>query len=373
MQIFMSLTSSKFWVEHKEHSPLRQLRIVYRLLWALLRPLRTWDGLMHRFVILKSYWGNKAALYRKLKKAGVHTGNRQVIVISQVVHLGDIVACEPVVRQIRSENPQAFMVFALHRNYRELADFHPEIDHVIPLTCVTEWARFASLGIFDRVIDLNIYGRRCEFCQVPWNKPAGNYGITVDNYFNFGSLLSAFSKSAGIISPSDEPRVYPSNKDLMFVDGLKLPPRYVCLHADSNEAIKNIPPSMWIKIAIHINTRWRLPVVEIGLKRLVITAGDEVNRSLCSQLSILQSAEVIRRSILFLGSDSGPAHLANAVGAYGVIVLGHYKHYRQYMPYSGDYANGIRSEILWHNGLVSEMPVGKIIQAIDRRLQWFVG
>lgn len=36
-------------------------------------------------------------------------------------------------------------------------------------------------------------------------------------------------------------------------------------------------------------------------------------RDLTGTLSILESAEVIRRSSLFIGLDSGPAHLANAV------------------------------------------------------------
>jgi heptosyltransferase-3 len=330
--------------------------------------IRTWNELRHSVDLMISYWVNKSALCRHLKKSGVSAAYRKVIAISQVVHLGDIVACEPIVRQIRSENPQAFIVFALHRNYRELADSHPEINHVLPLICVSEWARFASLSLFDRVLDLNVYGRTCELCQVPWHKPDGNFGITVDNYFNFGSLLSAFSKSAGITSPCDGPRVYPSSQALLVVDGLQLPPRYVCLHAGSNEVIKDVRPATWCKIVTHINNRWGLPVVEIGLKQLIITADNKVNRSLSGKLSILQSAEVIRRSILYLGSDSGPTHLANAVGTYGVITLGHYRHFRKYMPYSGDYANGIRSEILCHDGPVAEMSLEIIIQAVDRRI-----
>jgi ADP-heptose:LPS heptosyltransferase len=108
--------------------------------------------------------------------------------------------------------------------------------------------------------------------------------------------------------------------------------------------------------------------VEVGLKSLVVTPDGEMNRSLCGQLSILQTAEVIRRSSLYIGSDSGPAHLANAIGTYGVIVLGHYRHFRRYMPYSGDYANGNRCQLLYNDGPVSAMPVDTIIDAINYRL-----
>jgi heptosyltransferase III len=372
MQHVTLQTKRKFWIECIFHTPIRKLRAAYRFVGPHLRTVRSLNCLRHNVDLMISYWFNKSALYRHLKKSGVSTAHRKVIAISQVVHLGDIVACEPIVRQIRSENPQAFIVFALHRNYRELADSHPEINHVLPVICVSEWVRFAGLSLFDRVIDLNVYGRTCEFCQVPWHKPDGNFGITVDNYFNFGSLLSAFSKSAGITSPCDGPRVYPSSHDLLVVDGLQLPPRYVCLHAGSNEAIKDVQPATWSKIVTHINNRWGLPVVEIGLKQLVITADNKLNRSLCGKLSILKSAEVIRRSILYLGSDSGPAHLANGVGTYGVIALGHYRHFLKYMPYSGYYANGVRCAVLHHDGPVSGIPIERIVEAIDRYLSFVI-
>jgi ADP-heptose:LPS heptosyltransferase len=317
---------------------------------------------------MMSYWVNKLALYQQLKKSGVRIAHRKVIVISQVVHFGDIVACEPIVRQLRSENPQAFIVFALHRNYRELADTHPEIDYVLPLICVTEWAYFANSRLFDRVIDLNIYGRTCSICGIPWHKAGGYNGVTVDNYYYQNNLLGAYCKSVGIITPLDGPKIYPSNLDIVAVNKIVLAGKYISLHAGSNDIDRELSISVWRDIVKHINNRWGLPVVEIGLKRLIITTDDDVNSSLCGQLSILMSAEVIRRSILYLGSDSGPAHLANAVGTYGIIALGHYWHFRKYIPYSGDYEKGIRCDLLHHDGPVSELPVERIIEAVDRRL-----
>lgn len=298
----------------------------------------------------------------------MHAEQGQVIVISQVVHLGDIVACEPVVRKVRREMPRSLIVFALHRNYRELADANAEIDHVLPVTCVTEWAWFAGSGLFDRIIDLNIDGRTCELCDVPWHKTGGNRGVTVKNYFNYGSLLEAYCNSAGLVAPLDGPRIETRPDDISVINRLCLPERFVILHADCNEKERELPVTVWRQIVLHINTHWRLPVVEIGLKTVVLSQNDVTNRSLCGQLSILQSAEVIRRCVLFLGIDSGPGHLANATGAYGLIVLGHYRNFRRYVPYSGDYANGIRSELIYHDGPLAEMPVQRITEAIDRRL-----
>ena len=54
--------------------------------------------------------------------------------------------------------------------------------------------------------------------------------------------------------------------------------------------------------------------------------------------AVAESAEIIRRAALFIGIDSGPAHLADAVKTPGVILLGRYLTWDYYMPYTGFYA-----------------------------------
>ena len=337
------------------------------------KALKYWNRFKHRFVLEWSFRINGAALRRHLKRAGVYTGQRRVIVISQVEHLGDIVACEPVVRQVRKQMPESFIVFAICHDYRELVDSHPEIDHVLPVACVSEWARFAGSGMFDQVIDLNIDSRKCKICGVPWHKPDGNRGVTFESYYKVGNLIEAYCKSAGLVAPTDGPKIYLNKNDTTVINRLHLPEHFVVLHASCNEPTRELSVATWKKIISHINNRWMLPVVEVGLEPTVLSANDVANRSLCGRLSILQTAEVIRRCVLFMGIDSGPAHLANAVGAYGIIILGHYQNFRRYMPYSGDYAHGIRCELLHHDGPVAEIPITRIIEAIDRRLSAVMG
>jgi ADP-heptose:LPS heptosyltransferase len=365
----MPFMTSHYWNEHKDLTPIRQLRSVYRFLYRHSSLARV----RHRLSLEWAFLIHRSELRRRLEQAGVRAMQRQVIVISQVVHLGDIVACEPVVRKVRREMPKSFIVLALHRNYRALADANAEIDHVLPVSCVTEWARFAGSGLFDRIIDLNIDGRVCEICGVPWHKPGGNRGITVESYYSSGSLLKAYCESAGLDAPTDGPRIETPPDDIATVNRQILPERFVVLHADSIEKERELPVTVWRQIIFYINNHWRLPVIEIGLKTIVLSPNDPANRSLCGQLSILQSAEVIRRCVLFLGIDSGPAHLATATGAFGIIALGHYHNFQRYMPYSGDYANGVRCELLYHDGPVSELPVTRIIEAIDRRLSAVMG
>ena len=48
---------------------------------------------------------------------------------------------------------------------------------------------------------------------------------------------------------------------------------------------------------------------------------------------------MIRRARFFVGVDSGPAHLANALRVPGVVLLGRFYNFRQYMPFTGFYAS----------------------------------
>jgi heptosyltransferase III len=369
---------SDFYSANKETPAFRLARKAYRLffwLWCFIRTCFEciWNAgerkkLAHKVTLWRSYVANKYLLGIKLNQVRSQNSQRRVIVIAQAVHMGDIIACEPVIRDVRKKNPDGFIIFACEKAYRELADSHPEVDYTLPLKCISEWIHFAGFKGFDEVIDLNISGRTCPVCGVPWLKPAGNHGVTLENYYSIGSLLNAFAKSAGIEVSPLTPKVFPRESDMRMVSELDLPKSFVSMHAGSNEAERDLPLETWKSIVRHINERWNLPVAEIGLRPVALTGSKDLNRQLSGRLSILQSAEVIHRSVLYIGCDSGPAHLANAVETYGIIVLGHYRHFQRCMPYTGNYAEGRFCNLLYHNGPAAQMLVERILEAIDQRL-----
>lgn len=369
MRQFEESKRKSFFIDElrKVYRFLKERFIFFRVVFFWVHP-HTWKRIGHYIALKWSFGVNSAALRRHLKRHAGKQNIRKVIAVSLIEHLGDIVSCEPVVRDFRQKCPEAFIVFALHHAYRELMDSHPEVDFVLPVTCVSEWALFANSKYFDKIIDLNLEERKCSICNKPWHKQGGNRGVTFSSYYNIGSLIEAFCMSAGLEAPADGPRIFINEKDTLFINQFHLPKLFIAVHAESNMSERELPEAIWNRVIAHINQHWKVPIVEIGLKSKALFTEDTSNRSLCGQLSIMQSAEVIRRSALFLSVDSGPAHLANAVGAYGIIVLGHYKNFRRYIPYSGDYAHGIRCELLHHDGPVAEIPVTRIMEAIDRRL-----
>jgi heptosyltransferase III len=63
--------------------------------------------------------------------------------------------------------------------------------------------------------------------------------------------------------------------------------------------------------------------------------GEALN--LCGKLSARESAAVMRRASLFIGHDSGPMHLASAVGLSCVAMFGDYNRPRRWHPFGSNH------------------------------------
>jgi len=258
------------------------------------------------------------------------------------------------------------IVWVARLPYHEVLLGNSNIDAVLSPYCITEWIWLKKFERFyDQLYDLFIPPRSCEKCQHALFKEGKGGDVNSHNYYDFGSLLSAHSRSAGCSLDQGDPEVPISREIASRVDRLELPDRYVCIHTTSEEGLRNWQPTLWNRLIDHINGVHRLCVVELGLCSLLGRDDDEKYRNLCGQTGIADSAEIIRRAALFIGIDSGPAHLANAVKTPGVILLGRYLKWDYYMPYTGFYADARHCRILRQAGPVSDLPLGLCLNALD--------
>src|SRR4051794_25055552 len=141
--------------------------------------LKTHPGHFHGLVT--SYALNLArlrALRLRLRLAG-----RELVVITLIERMGDIVACEPVARRVRELHPGAFILWAVRPVFPELVEGTPAVDGVLPIHCITEWILLRKLGLFDRAYDLHIDQQFCRSCQWHLAKDEGNTEIDIKNYY----------------------------------------------------------------------------------------------------------------------------------------------------------------------------------------------
>lgn len=333
---------------------------VIRLAWA-------WrEGRLARYrhlagAVMRSVpnWFRLLAVRLKCRMAG-----RPLVTVALLEHFGDIVACEPVARHLRRQHPNVFILWCLRAPYREFVDCNPNVDQVLTLGCLTEWILLKKSGLAGEIVDLHPRGRLCPKCLVSLKKQEGNPLLNINNYYDFGSLMNALSQSAGLSDVADvSPRVYIPAQAVQAVDRLDLPEHFIVFHARSNESQRDWDPQKWAALLEQIRNDLDICVVEIGLSPTAPSASPKY-RSLCGRTKLIELCEVIRRAALFIGIDSGPAHLANAVGTPGVILLGHYRSFRRYLPYSGGYGDGTLARLIYADGPVSTVSVADVFAAV---------
>ncbi|WP_118186166.1 glycoside hydrolase family 99-like domain-containing protein [Paraburkholderia phosphatilytica] len=288
------------------------------------------------------------------------------VVIGLVEHIGDIVACEPVARYVKMRYAGCSVAWVVNKAYRELVDSNPHVDETVAVDCLTDWIKISRHGGYDKVIDLHVNYRVCSHCRVPLIKDQGNPFINAYEWLDYGALLEAFSMGAGLPKLSSPPRLYLGAAQKRAVDALGLPAQYCVIHRESNNLDKDWTRENWQTLARWIANEVKLPIVEIGVRKgdapspLAGLATDLTNRT-----SILETAEVIRRARFFIGVDSGPSHLANAVGTPGIVLLGRMGAFRQYTPYTGLYGSVAPEVKLVRNllGPARELAVQEVIDA----------
>jgi ADP-heptose:LPS heptosyltransferase len=318
----------------------------------------------HRFVCY--FWFSYHLI--SLKTLKLTQRGKSIVVITLIEHFGDIVACEPVSRYIREKYPQAHIIWCVRGPYRELIENNPHVNEALIVYCLTEWIYLRKTKCFDVIIDLHIRNRICPTCHIPLEKQEGDKRITVENYYEFGNLLASFCQSAGLPVLDFTPQVNIPQLSITRVNQLQLPSEYVVIHCSSNEVDRDWERPKWESLVKRMNQELKINVVEIGSKPYLQYAHTYYT-SLCDKLSLLDSAEVIKRSLMFIGIDSGPAHLANAVNTFGIILLGYYRRFKNYLPYSGNYAKGINVKLICEDGPVRNIKVKRVYEIIELYLR----
>ncbi len=315
------------------------------------------------WVAVLSFWLRRVSLGK----------GRELIAVIRTEHFGDIVAAEPVSRHLRHEYPDAFIVWFVKPAFRELVDVNPNIDQTFAEFCVTQRKVILSRGVFDRVFELQFRNNsHCAKCQLYLDNPiADSKTINVHTYFNFGNLLEVFAASAGIATPlsvEEQPVLYLQEAHRNKADSLNLPEQFIVIHTQTNYTPKDWPAKNWETLLTCLMETYPLDVVEIGLKSNLNIKGERYH-DLCGKLSILETAEVIRRGQYFIGLDSGPAHLANASGVYGFILMGSLGAFPEYNPFSGRYAHkGNCTLIRAYGKPCVSLPAEVVIQVITEKI-----
>ena len=300
------------------------------------------------------------------------TRRTHIVAVALIEHLGDIVACEPIARSVREEHPDAYILWLVRKQYRTLIENNPSIDEALVVHCLTEKKFLVRSGLLNLSLDLHFPERHCALCPGSWAGQASaqiRESVGIRNFYLFGGILRSMALFAGVTLQNEVPRIYIRENEKQTVDALHLPPRFAVFHCSSNTFEKDWPRDTWEALARHITGRHECEIVEVGLQATLNDSGLALYTNAAGSLSILETAEVIKRGRIFIGVDSGPAHLANAVGTYGIVLLGSYLGFKKYNPFSGSYGDGSNAALLHREGAVAGIPLDSVLHAVDSFFQ----
>ena len=280
--------------------------------------------------------------------------------------MGDIVACEPVIAAVQAKYPKRPAYWVTTAKYAELLEAHPGLAGIVPIYTMAQWQDLKkSLPSSVEVVDLHFQSRAYYLSN--WTRFYNNNrtDITDENYYNCGkSLLDIFSQVAGLPSDNSAPKFYLSPRAKKLSG---LPEQYVVVHTQSAESNRDWTSEKWKKL-VRFFASQEVTVVEVGTTSFL---KEEPNCIDATNLASLQdTAAVIAGAKLFVGIDSAMAHFANALNIPGVVMLGKYRAFERYMPYSGNYQNGINSCIIYADkGFpAADIAVEKVIEKIRELL-----
>lgn len=318
----------------------------------------------HKF--RRSFAGNLLKLHSRVIRQQFSSRYSEIILINLTEHMGDVVATEPVARHLRRENPRAFIIWCVNQKFHELVKYNKDLDKVITVTCIAEWILLKKfVAPMIKIYDLHLDGRSCGNYKLT-NKNKNKTGITIFNYLQFGNLLQVFSKTAGLEQVADlTPQFHFSgNKN----DEVVFPFNHIVFHTLANDTERNWNTDQWNALLNRILEKYpAIHVVEIGLQP-VISNNSPRYHNLTSKYNLQQVAHIIKRSKLFIGIESGFGHFANALGTNSLIMIGYYQHYKNYMVYSGRFAQGKDVTLYYHQGKLSELKLDAMWPAVVKRL-----
>lgn len=291
----------------------------------------------------------------------------QAVIIACLESLGDIIACEPVIKAVQEKYPNRPVYWAVSAQYAEVLQAHPRLAGILPFYTLEQWQEFKqSLPGSVQIVDLHFHERHYLLANGGAFFNQNRKDITEANYYNCGnSLLDVFSKVAGLPSNNEAPHFYiaPFAKKPAF-----LPKKYIAVHVAASNEVRNWDIKKWKELLLVLD-KHNIKVVELGQKPFLTDLPNCID---CTSLSsIHDTAAVLAGAELFIGIDSSLAHLANALNVPGVILLGKYYSFTRYMPYSGNYQKGINSQILYakNDRPAFAITVAEVLAAVSKILQ----
>ena len=267
------------------------------------------------------------------------------ILLIQTAFIGDVILATPLIEKLHQHYPDARIDFLLRKGNESLLKNHPFLNEVLiwnkkqnktknlfslllqirrkKYDVVINSQRFLSTGLLTAFSDGK---QRIGFDKNPLSffftkkikhQIADNQQLTHEVQRNH-ALISHLTDA-----PPALPKLYPSDSDFEKIKELNLAPikkQYICIAPTSVWFTKQLPAEKWLKLIAKLplqNDIYLLgaPSDMTACEKIKRASNHPKIHNLAGQLSLLQSAALMRDAMMNYVNDSAPLHLASAMNA----------------------------------------------------------
>lgn len=247
--------------------------------------------------------------------------------------LGDIIAAETVIDEVKKEND--YLVWVCETRYSSLLRWHPKIDAILEVSSYSEAVllsrlirnfRWTRLGIDETLC--NTFGLKIR------NKNA--VGINARNFYDFGSLADVYSLIASGKTISRHPALYPApsfDTRAWMIKSFKKPDLPIlAVHFLSDEYARSWSTAGALEFRTWLlSSDTKFNIIEFGLTPLIEPT--ESIQHIKGEISLDAQAALLKCATIFIGVDSGFAHMANALTIPSILLIGQWGGVKDYLPW----------------------------------------
>jgi len=338
----------------------------------------------------------------------MHEGFPSRFLISRLSAIGDCILTTPVANALRTHFPTSFIAWLVERPAAQLLEGHEAIDELIVLP--RGWLKDLRLLLrlrrhlrdlrFDVALDAQSLSRsaipawlsgaktRIGFAP-PWGRELGpwlNNRLVPRTANHVVDAMLGLLRPLGIESPDVHFRL-PVDKAAesvadSLVQNLGLQDGFVVINPGAGWASRRWPAERFGAVARHVDAKWSLPCVVVWAGEPEQGWAEEIVRTsaghavLSPATSLQELASLLRRARLFVGSDTGPMHIAAAVGTSCVSMHGTTPAWQSgpygegHMTIQEEYQQGTcRQRRSASNDAMRKITVDRVCQACDQLLE----
>ena len=275
------------------------------------------------------------------------------ILIIKLRYIGDVLLATPTVRAIKAAQPDVRVTMMVNRGTEDVLSGNPDLDEILVLdkgSLAAQWRLIAGLRSrrFDTVIDLTD-GDRSAFLSWVSGAPV-RIGFNDEHRWRGKYYTQVVQSLPGVQHRIDRDldalkpmsiqaglkdlvlRVTPEEADsadqLLDQLGVQRSQSMVILQPGARYWFKAWPPERYAELADRLTSQYGCHVLiggssaDLDLAQQIRQMAKSRPTIMAGRTTIKQFAAIAKRSVLFVGSDSGAMHIAAAVGTSVVALFG---------------------------------------------------